>query len=162
MPCGKNTMNKYSFASFYIKNLLWIAFFIAVTIAFIIIGLVIFDDFVRGNPHRTKMDTMLTMSVMPLLFSIIALIGTFLVLSLPMLFQGVLNLTLYKKIGENAHLFTFLAIPIVALLTWYCYDYLTPSDMNLGINEGEDWRPYQHGITFNRYIITLCIQTPRV
>jgi hypothetical protein len=53
-----------------------------------------------------------------------------------------------------------LALPLTAVLTWYCYDYLTPSDLNLGINVGPDWTPYQHGISSSRYIGALKFQAP--
>ena len=52
-----------------------------------------------------------------------------------------------------------LALPLTAVLAWYCYDYLTPKDFNLGINESPDWVPYQHGLTLQRYLIMFAIQT---
>ncbi len=52
------------------------------------------------------------------------------------------------------------SLPLTAVLTWYCYDYLTPSDFNLGINAGPDWTPYQHGISISRYMGALAFQAP--
>jgi hypothetical protein len=51
------------------------------------------------------------------------------------------------------------ALPVTAVLTWYCYDYLTP-DFNLGINADPDWTPYQHGISIAHYQGALLFQAP--
>jgi hypothetical protein len=56
-------------------------------------------------------------------------------------------------LSQNFHL-------VSAILTWYCYDYLTPSDFNLAITAGPDWAPYQHGISTSRYSDALSFQAP--
>ncbi|HEY0910500.1 MAG TPA: hypothetical protein VGD75_09755 [Bradyrhizobium sp.] len=49
-----------------------------------------------------------------------------------------------------------LALPVTAVLTWYCYDYLTPSVPNFAGNFTE---PYTHGLSLRRYVRTLAVQT---
>jgi hypothetical protein len=40
-------------------------------------------------------------------------------------------------------------LPLTAVLTWYCYDYLTP-----------DWTLCEHGISISRYLGALAFQVP--
>lgn len=47
---------------------------------------------------------------------------------------------------------------ISAIITWYAFDYLTPSNIMLGINADSDWRPYEHGLTPTRYLSAFAAQ----
>ena len=47
------------------------------------------------------------------------------------------------------------AVPFAALVSWQCFDYIVP---NL-INVGPEWEPFQNGISFRRYAITLGLQS---
>ncbi len=49
---------------------------------------------------------------------------------------------------------------MTAILTWYSYDYLTPTDFNLGINTGPDWAPFEHGLSPLRFMSSLAGQGP--
>ncbi len=62
----------------------------------------------------------------------------------------------YGSIGLVGIVF---CLPLVSVLTWYCFDYLTPSDFNLGINEGAEWVSFKHGLTSQRYLLTLLTQS---
>jgi hypothetical protein len=60
---------------------------------------------------------------------IIALIGTFLVFALPQFFQAEVVGALDQIFGDRARFAALLALPLTAVLPWYCYDYLTPSNL---------------------------------
>lgn len=142
------------------QSLLWIAILMAVICDVSIIVELVFVDFIHGNPHRTKVNAMLMMGLFPLAFAVIAMIGTFLVFTLPQLFQATVADVLVSRFASGAQLGVLLALPLTAILAWYSYDYLTPTDFNLGINVGADWMPYQHGLTMPRYLAMLTIQDP--
>jgi hypothetical protein len=48
-------------------------------------------------------------------------------------------------------------LPLTAVLTWYCYDYLTPSNLCFA---GNCMEAYEHGLSIWRYMTALAIQTP--
>lgn len=77
--------------------------------------------------------------------ALVTCIVAILVLALPQFFQAFLTWTLIRQFGEGGR-FSLFALPLTAVLTWYCFDYLTLHDFNLGINESADWRPYEHGL----------------
>jgi hypothetical protein len=64
------------------------------------------------------------------------------------------------RFGRRSQIAVLLALPLTAVLAWYCFDYLTPSNVNLASYEGADWTPYQHGLTMLRYLIMLTVQAP--
>ena len=88
----------------------------------------------------------------PLMMFIVAPIGIFVVFLASQVVQGLMMRLLHPRFGRRAYVFVGLMVPFISILTWYCYDYLTPTDFNLAINEGADWVPYQHGINLNRYM----------
>lgn len=120
----------------------------------------VFFDIVHGNPHRTREDVLSMMAIQTPILGIIAAIGSILVFALPQAFQAALVATWHRMVGSRARFAVLPALPLTAILTWYYYDYLTPSDLILGINAGPDWKPYQHGISITRYIGALAFQTP--
>ncbi len=65
---------------------------------------------------------------------------------------------LHPRLGRYAYVVVGLLVPFISILAWYCYDYLTPTNFNLDINEGADWVPYQHGINLKRYLTILSAQ----
>lgn len=133
----------------HVRSLFWIALFVAVILGVAIITELVLIDFIHGNPHRTRENVIHMMFLFPAIFSVISLIGVFLVFTIPQVFQAIL-----------ASVFgMLLALPITAIITWYCYDYLTPTDFNLGINVEADWAPYKHGLTMQRYFATLAAQS---
>jgi hypothetical protein len=142
----------------YAQSIQWVALFMAVFFGVAIIVMLIFVDFIHENAHRTKADAMLMMVLYPPLIGAIAIIGSFLVFALPQCFQAMVTNILVRRFGRRAQFGVLLAFPLTAVLAWYCYDYLTPTDVNLGINVGPDWTPYQHGLTIQRYLAILAVQ----
>jgi hypothetical protein len=99
-------------------------------------------DFIHGNPHKTKANAMQMMVLYPPIMGFIAVIGSLLVFALPQCFQAVVSDALIRRLGRRGQFGILLALPITATLAWYCYDYLTPTDVNLGINAAPDWMPW--------------------
>jgi len=153
-------MSKSAVNISYAQSLLWVALFMAVMCGVINIVHLLFVDFVHGNPHRTQGNALSMMVEFTLILGVIAVIGTFLVFALPQFFQAALIGALGQIFGDRAQFAALLALPLTAVITWYCYDYLTPTDFNLGINVDPDWTPFKHGLSVSRYITTLIIQTP--
>ncbi len=95
-----------------------------------------------------------------LLVGTISVIGTLLVFTLPQCFQAAVSNGFVRRFGRDAHMGVLLALPVTAVITWYCFDYLTPPSFNLGINQGPGWEPYKHGLTTTRYLTALAFQAP--
>jgi hypothetical protein len=144
----------------YALSLLWIVFFIAVTVAVVLIGGLVVSDLIHTNPHRTMGNVVIMMVVETPLICVIAIIGCFLVFTVPQFFQAGMIVTLHPIFGSRARFIVLPVLPLTAVLTWYCYDYLTPSDLNLGVNASPNWTPYEHGISSSRYLMTLVTQVP--
>jgi hypothetical protein len=153
-------VNKSAVTISYAQSLIWVGLLVAIAVGVTTIVELVFVDFVHGNPHRTLGNVIVMMVVETPLIGVIALIGVFLVFTLPQFFQVAVISVLNQMFGSRARFAVFLALPLTAVLTWYCYDYLTPTDFNLGINVGPDWSPYQHGLSISRYMRTLAIQAP--
>jgi hypothetical protein len=143
--------------SFY-SSLLWLALAIILALSVGNVVELIFVDFIHGNPHRPQSNAVEMMFIYPPIDALIAFIGVLLVFGIPQIFQAIIAKSLVKIWGHFGVLGLLAIVPMTAVLTWYCFDYLTPSDFNLGINVGADWVPYQHGITLKRYLITLGLQ----
>ena len=110
--------------------------------------------------HRTLIAQDLVMLlVIPLFLGVIAIGGTLLVFAVPQIVQAILAHALVRSFDRRGLVGVVLVLPLTVVLTWYCYDYWTPS-MQLSINEGPDWRPWQHGLTVELYLTTLAVQTP--
>jgi hypothetical protein len=146
-------------SNYFFKSLLWLAIFAAVTEAIAFVVSLIFTDFIHGNPNRSHENSVSMMMVFPLLFGVIAIVGVCFVFSPSQAIQACMLKLLHRRYGRAAYIVLVLALPLVSIVTWYCYDYLTPSDINLGINQGSNWIPYQHGLTVTRYLLTLAFQS---
>jgi hypothetical protein len=149
-------MSKSAVIISYAQSLLWIAILIALTIMVLFTVELIFVDFIHGNPHRTRDVVISMMLVQTPLFGVIAVIGALLVFTLPQFFQAALIGILNEILGSSARSAALAALPLAAVLTWYCYDYLTPSDFALS----SDSTSYEHGISSSRYLMTLAYQAP--
>ncbi len=159
-PRGTGSMSKSAIGASYAHSFLWVVLFMAVTVGVSSIAHLVFFDVIHGNPHRTEENVISMMLVQTPILGVIAAIGSILVFTLPQVFQAVLVAVLHRTFRGRARFAVLLALPLTAVLTWYCYDYLTPSDFNLGINAGPDWTPYQHGISISRYMGALAFQAP--
>lgn len=93
---------------------------------------------------------------LPIMGMIVA-IATVLVFSLPQAFQASFACVIRNRFPGKADFYILFALPFTSLLTWFSWDYLTPSFFGYGA--GEDWNPHEHGLTLKRYLIALAIQT---
>jgi hypothetical protein len=153
-------MNQRSVAISHAQSLLWLALFAAIALGVTNLVELTLIDFVHGNPHRPQSNAVVMMVVFTPVFGIAAAIGTLLVFTLPQLFQVALIVNLGRMFGDRARFASLLVLPLTAILTWYCYDYLTPTDFNLGINVGPDWTPFEHGLSVLRFLLSLAAQAP--
>ncbi|MEI7875932.1 MAG: hypothetical protein WCK95_27685 [Alphaproteobacteria bacterium] len=138
-------------------SLLWTAVIITAGLFFQLVVNVLWIDFLHVNPNRSQTHA----ASLPFLFApfnfLLAVIGVALTFGVSQSAQAVLTRFLLTKFGLPGTWAVALSIPIAAVVTWYCFDYLTPSD---AANEvGDDWRPYQHGLTWARYQMICAAQS---
>lgn len=138
-------------------SLLWTAVIITAGLFFMLVVDVLWIDFLHVNPNRSQTHA----ASLPLLFApfifLLTVIGVALTFAVSQSVQAVLTSLLLTKFGPPGMWAVALSIPIAAVVTWYCFDYLTPSD---SANEvGDDWRPYQHGLTWSRYQMMFAAQS---
>ena len=159
-PGVSGRTNKGGVKARYALCLLWLSLIFSIISIISNITELVFVDFIHGNPYRPKSNAIEMMWLFSIILGIISIIGCFLVFSLSQMVQAVLHSKLRHLPKPFSHLTILLTIPLLSVLTWYCWEYLTPTDFNLGINEGPDWEPYQHGITIQRYLSALAFQAP--
>lgn len=150
-------MNRRAIVVSYMQSLLWIALLTALISAERNIVELVLTDFVHGNPHRTQGNAISMMKAFTPVAGIIAFIGTFLVFTLPQFFQAEVVGALDQIFGDRARFAVWPALPLTAVLTWYCSDYLTPSNLCFA---GNCMEAYEHGLSISRYMTALAIQTP--
>jgi hypothetical protein len=141
----------------YMQSFLWITLLIVIIQAVRFNVEIVFVDFIHGNPHRPQSNALFMMEIYTPIFAILSVIGCFLVLALPQCLQAALIQTLQPTYGCKARFVVFLALPVTAVLTWYCYDYLTPSNVCFA---GCYLLLYEHGISVSRYAAALAVQAP--
>jgi hypothetical protein len=124
-----------------------------------VVEIAVLTIFIRGTPHGGDADALPAMVLIPLILGVASVIGAFLTFALPQFFQALVSDILVRLLGRPGQFGILATLPVTALLSWYCWDYLVPS-FQLGINEGADWAPYQHGLTLTRYLTMLTVQTP--
>jgi hypothetical protein len=144
----------------YTQSLFCIALLTAFIVCLSLNFHLVFFDLIHGNPNRTLGNVLIMMTAEAALIGFIAVIGALLVFSVPQIFQAALVNLCNQIWGNDGRFAALVALPFTAILTWYCYDYLTPSNINLGINAGPEWTPYQHGISTSRYLGALSFQAP--
>lgn len=144
--------NELTSRCLFCESLFWIAVLVATSLSICVIVSVIMIDFVHVNFNRSKSNAGLMIFLLSVIILVIAPIAIFIVFSLSQMIQGLVMRALYPTFGRYTYILIGLSVPLLSIVTWYCYDYLTPTDFNLGINEGADWQPYQHGMSFSRYL----------
>src|ERR1700753_2910611 len=142
-------MTRITTTSSYLQSLLWTALFMALMNGETNMVELLFVDFIRGNPHRTQANAIFMMTVYTPTFGVIAFVGTIVVFALSQFFQAELVGAFERAVGDRARFTPLVALPATAILTWYCYDYLTPSNLCCA---GNCMEPYEHGISVSRYL----------
>ena len=114
----------------YTRSLLWITLFIGIFAGVTVIFELVFVDFVRGNPHRTKTHALFLMAFFPPILAVVTMFGSFLVFTVPQFFQAMVS-DLTSRFHRDPQLYVLFALPVTATLAWYCYDYLALHDFYL-------------------------------
>jgi hypothetical protein len=141
----------------YAKSLAWIAMLIAVVLDVVMIGAML-NDF-RHGLHESQSDVPL-MAIFVLAVWVIATIGSLIVFAPVQAFQVLVIGIMQREFEDRARFAALSSLPITAVLTWYCYDYLTPREFHTFARIGPTWAPYQNGISIARYLAALAAQTP--
>jgi hypothetical protein len=139
----------------YAKSLAWIAILIAVAREVAGTGAILLYDF-RHGWH----SNILLMAIISLALWVIATIASLITFAPVQAFQVLVIGIMRREFGDRARFAALSSLPITAVLTWYCYDYLTPDDFHFGAKFGPGSEPYQNGISVARYLAALAVQTP--
>lgn len=142
----------------YARSFFWVLLFSAIAISVALDIELVFFDLVHGNSHRTFANVVFMMISYPPVMALIIVVFMLLVFGLPQLLQAVATGMLVRSFGDHARLCVLPMLPLTAVATWYCFDYLTPTDFNLGINVPPDWTLFEHGLSFSRYAKALMFQ----
>jgi hypothetical protein len=146
-------MHMRAVAISYAKSLAWIAMLIAVAVDMAVVGVILFNDFRHGayGPQDGFM------AMLAMVFWVIATIGSLIVFAPVQAFQVLLISVMQREFGDRARFAALSSLPITAVLTWYCYDYLATNEFLFGARIGPT---YQDGISIARYLAALAVQTP--
>ena len=148
-------MSKSEIYASFAYGFLWILIFAVAAVDVSSITHLVSFAGMHGN--RTQQDVVAMMVAQTPMIGLVAAIGSLLIFALPQAFQAALVATLHQT--NRARFAVLAALPLTAIVTWYCYDYLT-IEFTLGVNAAPDWTPYQHGISMSRYLKALAVQTP--
>jgi hypothetical protein len=140
----------------FLRSLFWAAGFVVVLGWIALCTETIFVDFVHGNPHRPQQNAVVTLLTIGPVVNLILALELVIMFIISQFIQSISLSALLKYFGYRGLYAFAVLIPLGALVSWYCYDYL-PS-FELAINAGPDWTPYQHGLTLRRYLAVLGIQ----
>jgi len=143
----------------YAQSLIWAVAFLTIASIAIVIAEVLILDFVHDLPYRSRDNAIFILTFSTPIFAISAIIASFLAFAPSQFFQALVLGGSDWLFGQTRFL-VLQVLPLTAVLTWYCYDYLTPSDIKLAISGGRHLLPHQHGLTTSRHITTLAIQAP--
>lgn len=143
----------------FIKSLAWVAVVVACALAFYLLAASVDVDFLGYRAHHMGGNLAMVLVFFIPFLSVIGFVGVALVFTVPQLLQMAMAAGLMRVYGRRGLVGIVLGLPLLSVVTWYCYDYLTPSDLNLAINTDGDWVPYQHGLNGARYWRTLLAQS---
>ena len=130
------------------RSFAWLMLIVGTFLATLTVVQDILVHFVFGNP--TKIQQQASMLAILLTFDfLIATLGLFLIAGASQFVVAATASLLARSYSRRTQAFALLAVPAVAVLTWYCFDYLTPSNMVL--IPGPDYVAYEHGLTPSRY-----------
>ena len=142
----------------YAKSLLWIAMLTAVAVDAAVTGGIWLID-VRHGAHGLQSDVPL-IAIVVLTLWVIATIGSLIMFAPVQAFQLLIIGIMQREFGDRARFAALSSLPITAVLTWYCCEYLTPRTSHTFARIGPSWAPYLSGISIARYLAALAVQTP--
>jgi hypothetical protein len=151
-------MHMRAVAISYAKSLAWIAVLTAVALDVAVSGTILITEFRQGW-HAPPSDVSPMLIILVLTLWVIATIGSLMMFAPVQAFQVLVVGIMQREFGDRARFAALSSLPITAVLSWYCYDYLTPNEFHFA-KFGPAWAPYQHGISIARYLAALAVQTP--
>jgi hypothetical protein len=144
-------LSKNSAAISYGQSLLWIALFMAIASVVLVLVEFVFFELRYGSPGPTFNDLVPALAVFLPVAAIFAVIAVLQILTLPQLFQASAISLLKRSFGDRARYAVLLLLPLTAAITWWCYDYLIPPNLNPSTTLGPDWLPPSKGILISHY-----------
>ena len=143
----------------FIKSLAWVAVVVACALAFYLLAASVDVDFLGYRAQNMGGNVAMTLVFFIPFLSVIGCVGVALVFTIPQLLQMAMAAGLMRVYGRRGLVGIVLGLPLLSVVTWYCYDYLTPSDINLTSNTDGDWVTYEHGLNGARYWRALLAQS---
>lgn len=143
----------------YAKSLAWIAMLIAAALDVAVSGTILLGEFSHGRPSPPS-DVPGLIAILVLTLWVVATIASLIVFAPVQAFQVLVIGIMQREFGDRARFAALSSLPITAVLTWYCYDYLTPDDFHFGAKFSPGSGPYQNGISVAGYLAALAVQTP--
>ncbi len=144
-------MSKNSAAISYGQSLLWISLFAAIASVAIVFVEFAFFELRYGSPGPTFKDLLLALAVFLPFTAVLAILGVLEILALPQLFQVAAVSLLKRPFGERARFAVLPLLPLTACITWWCYDYLIPPNLNPTTALGPNWFPPTKGMLVSHY-----------
>ena len=115
----------------YLKSFGYILLAIVAALAINISVELLFTDFIHENPNRNESNAALMLIVTIPIFAAISSVLAALILALPQSIEAFLTWLMARQVGVRGQFSTVFALPLTAIVTWYCYDYLTPSNRSI-------------------------------
>ena len=140
------------------RSFAWLMLMTGIFLATLAVIQDILVHFFLGNPAKVQQQASMLAILLTLDF-LIATLGLFLVAGASQSVVAAIASLLARRYGRRTQALALLAVPAVAVLTWYCFDYLTPS--NMALIPGLDYVPYEHGLTPPRYGKITARRSPR-
>jgi hypothetical protein len=141
------------------SSLIWTAVIAATFLVARLVGEVAYVDFINHNPHRSQLNAAVTLILTPPFLVVVSWVYVAFCFGASLLFQSLLMLLLVRKYAQRGLLMSLIGVPMAALVTWYCYDYLISDFLKPGWNPDSEWPPPPHGLTGIRYLMALLVQT---
>jgi MFS family permease len=114
--------------------------------------------FIQHNPPRSQAIVVETMFLLTPIISAIAAATTLLTFAIPQYAQRLLENVPLQRVGRKYDIGILLTLPVTALLSWYCFDYIVMSGLSTMFQDDDD-QSYEHGITPRRYLLAVGAQT---
>ncbi len=142
----------------FVKSLFLTAVVAACATIFWILTDVLKVDFLHFNPHRSQGNAMQMMVIFPPVFAVLACVAVALIFGPAHAIQILLASPLLRRYGKRGLFGLVLCVPLLSILSWYCFDYIMPLD-DATIAGDPDAVPLAHGLTAPRYLKMLLAQS---
>jgi hypothetical protein len=136
-------------SSSYGQALFWVAALVALFCCVTMIPRFFMIHFIQHHPPETPAFAIRMIFLITPIISAAAAATALLTFVIPQYAQRLLENARLRRIGATSHIGILFALPITALLTWYCFDYIVMTILPM-LLQSEDDASYEHGITPGR------------